>query len=540
MFSHATVQPTSEIIHHLQNLDFKKARISDILEHYKLKVGFEIHAQMNSRRKLFSNSLATQLAEANTHANMVDLAFPGMLPVLNEECLDIAIRMSLALNGHIPPFIKFDRKHYFYADLPQGYQITQKDHPIMSEGQLNFFNRFSEQQTLAIERIQIEQDSAKSFHDDVDFSYIDYNRAGMPLLEIVTYPEIDHPEDGKLAIKELQDTLKQLNISDANMEEGQMRCDVNVSLQGRSGSRVGGARVEVKNVLGIRFIEKAIEYEVRRHAELLSNGMPIKKETRRYDAIADRTISLRSKEEDIDYRFLVDPDLPKIYVTKERIEKNRQLLKPLPFDRKREVCEKYQLPVVDVRNVFNQSDETIQIFEDLVNYDPHTHVCQREPKQVYQYIYNTVYGNAVKKELDLAQLLNINFKKGQVLAMIIDLTETPGEKKLSPMNAKDLIYNIIDGKYPLSMSFDDIIKEEFGDISSADSLDYESLVESVLSSNQKAIDKINKKRKSGKGKKGDGSGPIMFLVGQVMQLTKKQGDPKLIEQIVREKLDLKE
>lgn len=201
------------------------------------------------------------MAEANVHASMLDLACPGMLPVLNTECLNKAIYCSLALNGNIPERTRFDRKHYFYADLPQGYQITQKDEPIMQGGFLNFFNRFGEPAQLAITRVQMEQDTARSFHEDPTLVYLDYNRAGMPLLEIVTEPHIDHPADGKLAVKEMQDMLKALHISEANMEEGQMRCDVNISLYKEG---FIGNRVEIKNVLGIRFVEKAIEFEIKR------------------------------------------------------------------------------------------------------------------------------------------------------------------------------------------------------------------------------------------------------------------------------------
>ena len=183
--------------------------------------------------------------------------------------MNIAIKCSLALEGQIAEKIKFDRKHYFYADLPQGYQITQKDHPIMQNGSLKFFNRNNDPGSLRIQRIQIEQDTARSFHDNPKFTYLDFNRAGMPLLEIVTEPEIYHPSDGKLAVKEIQELLKSLDISEANMEEGQMRCDVNISLFKKDGE-LQGKRVEVKNVMGIRFVEKAIEYEMRRHAEILA------------------------------------------------------------------------------------------------------------------------------------------------------------------------------------------------------------------------------------------------------------------------------
>ena len=201
----------------------------------------------------------------------------------------------------------------------------------MQNGHIKYFNRFGERSTLTVQRIQMEQDTARSFHDDPRYVYLDFNRAGMPLLEIVTEPEITHPTDGKLVIKELQDTLKALHISEANMEEGQMRCDINISL---FNGNVVGNRVEVKNVMGIRFVEKAIEFELVRQANLLKNGVQPEFETRRYDAMADKTVSMRSKNDDFDYRFLRDPDLPYFIINPKRVSAVQRVLanQVLPFD----------------------------------------------------------------------------------------------------------------------------------------------------------------------------------------------------------------
>jgi aspartyl-tRNA(Asn)/glutamyl-tRNA(Gln) amidotransferase subunit B len=322
----------------------------------------------------------------------------------------------------------------------------------MQRGELHYFDRFSQPSSLVIQRIQMEQDSAKSFHDDPSVSYIDFNRAGMPLVEIVTEPEIYHPEDGKLAIKELQDLLKSLNISEANMDEGQMRVDVNVSLRRKNGG-VQGERVEVKNVLGTRFIEKSIEFEIRRHAQLLAMGQEIPKETRRYDAAHDQTFLLRSKEEDIDYRFLVDPDIPMFRISKDRISKIKEEMPEVPFNKKLRLSEKYQLSISDVQTIFNHT-ETIPIFESLVT------SIKAEPKDIFKWMYNNVYGNVSKKDLDFMSVLQNNFKQGVLLADLIDLIEV--QKKLSASNGKSILYSIIDDKFDHDLSLQDIILEELG------------------------------------------------------------------------------
>ena len=269
------------------------------MESWNCTVGFEFHIQMNTVHKMFSTSLNTSGEEPNTHCNFVDLALPGMLPVLNEECLDLAITASLAMNGRILPKIKFDRKHYVYADLPQAYQITQKHYPIMMDGRLCFYDTYEQENHMLIERIQMEQDTAKSIYHGGKVM-IDYNRAGMPLLEVVTSFKPIHPNDAKLIVRELQELLKSLSISEAQIENGQLRVDVNLSVQGES---IESPRVEIKNVAGAKNCERAVEYEYRRHIAMLSRGEIPLPETRHYDAIEDRTITLRVKDEDPDYRF---------------------------------------------------------------------------------------------------------------------------------------------------------------------------------------------------------------------------------------------
>lgn len=259
----------------------------------------------------FSQSNITTMAashctfseDPNTQVAYLDMGLPGMLPMLNEKCLDQAIKCSLALKGEIPPWIKFDRKHYVYPDLPQGYQITQKHHPIMQNGRLDFFNSKDLATHVDIERVQMEQDTAKTIMKD-GMCLIDYNRAGMPLLEIVTEAQwISDPEDCKLLVREMQDMLSTLEISEAKAEQGQMRVDVNISVWHSNNNKIRSPRVEIKNVAGAKNVERCVEYELRRHAILLESGKNALPETRRYDATEGKTILLRTKTEDPDYRF---------------------------------------------------------------------------------------------------------------------------------------------------------------------------------------------------------------------------------------------
>lgn len=323
---------------------------------------------------VLSASLNTTSEEPNTHANFVDMALPGMLPVLNEECLDLAIKASLALGGRILPKIKFDRKHYVYADLPQAYQITQKHYPIMLDGRLFFYDYRENENHILIERIQMEQDTAKSIYKG-DKVLIDYNRAGMPLLEIVTAAKQTHPNDAKLIVRELQELLKSLGISEAQIENGQLRVDVNISVQGE---KYESPRVEIKNVAGSKNCERAVEFEYRRHIEMLSRGEIPLPETRRYEPDMDRTITLRVKEEEPDYRFFQDPDLPQITVTNERISRIHGILGEIPFDVKKRFCNQFGMDVPDVKNVF-RNPWSIEMFTRLV------WTLQIDPKLVYKW-----------------------------------------------------------------------------------------------------------------------------------------------------------
>lgn len=377
------------------------------MDDWKLLVGFEFHAQMKTKYKMFSTALCTSGAEPNTQANFVDMALPGMLPVLNEECLDLAIKASLGLGGRILPQIKFDRKHYYYHDLPQAYQITQKHNPIMKDGRLFFYDYEDNENHVLVGRIQMEQDTAKSIHKDGKV-YIDYNRAGMPLLEIVTDPATLHPEDAKLVVRELQELLASLDVSDAHIDLGQLRVDVNVSVQN---DNLIGQRVEVKNVAGAKNVERAVEYEFRRHIELLKNNKSPLPETRRWDAELNKTVTLRHKDTEPDYRFFQDPDLPCITVTNARISQAHKTLGEVPFEVKRRFCNTFGMDVSDVKVIF-KNPWSVEFFTRIV------WAVQVDPKTVYKWMYENIYGNCERKNLDFKQVIEDGFGTKRMIEFI--------------------------------------------------------------------------------------------------------------------------
>eukprot|EP01094_Clydonella_sp_ATCC50884_P028294 TRINITY_DN8443_c0_g1_i2.p1 TRINITY_DN8443_c0_g1~~TRINITY_DN8443_c0_g1_i2.p1 ORF type:complete len:505 (-),score=103.94 TRINITY_DN8443_c0_g1_i2:89-1603(-) len=301
----------------------------DKYEQYEAVIGIEVHAQLKSQTKLFSPARAIFAEAANSQVHLHDAAIPGTLPLLNAECVKLAVRAGLAFGSTINLRSCFDRKHYFYADLPQGYQITQQYHPLVSDGKLALENG----KDVRILRMHLEQDSGKSMHGAVPgLSLIDLNRCGTALVEIVSHPDMRSSEEAALYVRTLQNILFHTGVCDANMEEGSMRCDVNVSVRKR-GEQEFGTRCEVKNVNGVRFVRKAIEFELRRHVDLLEAGIRVDQETRSFDASRSITVPLRTKEMEVDYRYMPDPDLPPLVITEDFVRAIRDDLPELPTEK---------------------------------------------------------------------------------------------------------------------------------------------------------------------------------------------------------------
>jgi aspartyl-tRNA(Asn)/glutamyl-tRNA(Gln) amidotransferase subunit B len=343
--------------------DVSAYRIHGATGEWEVVIGLEVHAQVTSKAKLFSGASTEFGAEPNTQVSLVDAAFPGMLPVLNEECIRQAVRTGMALEAKINAWSRFDRKNYFYADLPQGYQISQLYHPLVGEGSIEI-EVGDGAKTVGIERIHVEQDAGKLMHDQhPSFSYVDLNRSGVALMEIVSKPDMRSPEEAGAYVRKLRSILRYVGSCDGNMEQGSMRADVNVSVR-RPGEGFG-TRTETKNVNSVRFIMQAIEYEANRQVDILEGGGAVVQETRLFDPDKGETRSLRSKEDAHDYRYFPDPDLLPLELTPDFLEECRASLPELPDAKRRRYEEALGLSVYNA-GVLTAEAETARWFEALL------------------------------------------------------------------------------------------------------------------------------------------------------------------------------
>lgn len=334
------------------------------MQSYETVIGLEIHVQLATRTKAFCADDASFGGAPNTHTSAISLAHPGTLPRLNEKAVEYAVRLGLALGCEINLNSSFDRKNYFYADLPKGYQITQDQHPICRGGQLTLHRPAAK--VIRIHHIHLEEDAGKSLHDQApDFSFIDLNRAGVPLLEIVTEPDLRSAEEAAACMETIRHLVRWLDISDGNMEEGSLRCDVNVSVR-KKGDPAFGTRCEIKNINSMRFARRAIEFETSRQIEILENGGIIEQETRGFDPASGLTFSQREKEQAHDYRYFPEPDLPPVRISGEKLEQIRAAMPPLPQALELELQSKHQLPAHDTEQLV-QDRQTAMYFQNLVS-----------------------------------------------------------------------------------------------------------------------------------------------------------------------------
>ena len=331
---------------------------------YEVVIGLEVHAQVLSKSKLFSSSPTKFGAEPNTQVSLVDAAFPGMLPVINEFCIKQAIKTGIGLKAKINKKSVFDRKNYFYADLPQGYQISQYKNPIVGEGTVILDMPYG-QRKIGIERLHLEQDAGKSIHDmDPKNTLVDLNRSGIALMEIVSKPDLKSLEEVNAYIKKLRSIMRYLGTCDGNMQEGSLRADVNVSVKKKNSEKLG-TRCEIKNVNSIKFMQLAIEYEANRQVDLIEEGQEIDQETRSFDAKKNKTRSMRSKEDAHDYRYFPDPDLLPLEVSDEFVEQLKSEIPELPDEKKKRFLEKFNLSPYEA-NILVSEIETSKYFEEVI------------------------------------------------------------------------------------------------------------------------------------------------------------------------------
>ena len=475
---------------------------------YETVIGLEVHAQLRTKSKLFCGDSASFGAEPNTHISEITLAYPGTLPKLNRQAVELAIRLGIACHCAIEHKNYFARKNYFYPDLPKGYQISQHTTPICKGGYVSIRSAAGEKH-IPLNRIHLEEDAGKSIHDlDDNNSCIDYNRAGVPLVEIVTEPAIYNAEDAAAYITELRKLVRYLDVCDGNMEEGSMRCDANVSIR-LKGEQKLGVKVEVKNLNSIRNVRKAIEYEVKRMIDLVEQGATVQQQTRSFDATNDTTFSLRSKEEANDYRYFPDPDLPPFIVSEEQLSSIKASMPALP----EVLVEKYKstlaLSDYDARIICDDK-ETIAYFESLTKETTH-----------YKAAANWLLG-PVKSYMNehAIQIDQFPVTPG-TLAKLISLVES-GRLSFSVASSK-LLHTLAENKSadPLQVA------TTLNLLQDADSGAIAGWVDAVLAS---MPDKVAEYKK---GKKG----LIGLFMGEVKKISKGKADPKVTTQLLTEKLN---
>ena len=475
---------------------------------YETVVGLEVHAQLLTRTKLFCGDSAAFGGEPNTHVSPVTLGLPGALPRLNRVAVEYAIRMGLACHSTIERNNYFARKNYFYPDLPKGYQISQHTTPVCIGGHVTIRTTAGERE-IRLNRIHMEEDAGKSIHDiDPSNTCIDLNRAGVPLIEIVTEPDIRSGDEAYAYLTELRKILRYLSICDGNMEEGSMRCDANVSVRLR-GETTLGTKVEVKNLNSIRNVRKAIEFESHRLIDLLAKGQPIQQQTRSFNAADGTTFALRTKEEANDYRYFADPDLPPFQVTDQFLESIRASIPPLPEELVIKYTRELQLPEYDARVIADDKDSA-GYFEQLIG-----------QTSGYKAAANWLLG-PVRSALNDK---NIQWKDVPVppanLAALITLVE---EGRISFSIAAERIFPVMmqePGRQPLDIAV------SMNLLQSSDTSEISAWIEQALAG---MPDKVSEYKK---GKKG----LIGLFVGEVKKLSKGKADPKLTNQLLLEKLE---
>ena len=471
---------------------------------YEVVIGLEVHAQVTSNSKLFSSSSTKFGAEPNTQVSLVDAAFPGMLPVINEFCVKQAIKTGIGLKAKINKRSVFDRKNYFYADLPQGYQISQFKDPIVGEGKV-ILDMPDGQKEVGIERLHLEQDAGKSIHDlDPKNTFVDLNRSGVALMEIVSKPDLRSPDEVNAYIKKLRSIMRYLGTCDGNMQEGSLRADVNVSVR-KKGSKEFGTRCEIKNVNSIKFMQMAIEYEANRQVDLIEDGQTIDQETRLFDTKKNETRSMRSKEDAHDYRYFPDPDLLPLEVSDDFIENLKSEIPELPDEKKKRFIEKFKLSPYEA-NILVSDIETSNYFENVIK--------KSDVKLATNWIIGELFAALNEKNLEITESPISAGNLSKLINLIKDGT-------ISGKIAKTVFEQMMEGdKDPKKIVEEKGLKQE------SDPKALEALIDKVIDDNR---DKATE-YKSGKVKL------FGFFVGQVMKVSGGKANPQLVNEILKKKL----
>ncbi|MGD8712782.1 MAG: Asp-tRNA(Asn)/Glu-tRNA(Gln) amidotransferase subunit GatB [Thiohalophilus sp.] len=470
-------------------------------------IGLEIHTQLATQSKIFSGASTAYGAPPNTQACAVDLGLPGVLPVLNKEVVNMAICFGLAIDAQIAPRSVFARKNYFYPDLPKGYQISQYELPIVEHGTVTIRLDDGSEKTIGVTRAHLEEDAGKSLHEDYHgMTGIDLNRAGTPLLEIVSEPDMRSAVEAVAYMKKIHALVRYLGISDGNMQEGSFRCDANVSVRPK-GQAEFGTRAELKNINSFRFVERAINFEVERQIDLLEAGGEVVQETRLYDADRDETRSMRSKEEAMDYRYFPDPDLLPVEISNEHIERIRETLPELPEAKKDRFVSDYDLKEEDAV-ILTSSREMADYFEKVAKHS-------NEAKLSANWVIGELSGYLNREDREIAD----SPVSAEMLAGIIQRIK---DNTISGKIAKDVFEAMWNGEGDA-----DAIIEKKGLKQITDSGELEAIVDKVIADNPEQVEQY----RAGKDK------VLGFFVGQCMKATRGKGNPAQLNQMLKDKLN---
>ena len=472
---------------------------------WEMVIGLEVHAQLNTSSKLFSSSPNQFGSEPNENVNFIDSGMPGMLPVMNFACIEMAIKTGFALNFNINKYSVFERKNYFYPDLPQGYQISQFEFPILTEGFINIDNE-GNQKKIRIERAHLEQDAGKSIHDiDPKFSFIDLNRVGTPLLEIVSYPDLSSAEEVVSYMSSLRQVLMYIDVCDGNMQEGSLRADVNLSVRKKGGEL--GTRCEIKNLNSFKFIRQAIEYEFKRQVDVIESGGKIEQNTMLFDTSTGETRAMRSKEFSHDYRYFPDPDLLPVNLTQDQIDKVKTSVGELPQAKLDKFIKDYNVDK-DIAKIITVEKQNAILFEKMIS---ETDV---KPKFIAAWLVGDIFAFIKENNLEVSSL---NEKTKE----ITDLLKLVSDDVISNKAGKEILPKVLNGQGKPS----DIVKE-LGLEQVSDSGELEKIIDEALIGEEENISKFQ----------GGSDRVLGYFVGKCLKATKGKGNPKLINKILLERL----
>lgn len=480
---------------------------------YDVIIGLEVHAQLLTESKIFCGCSTKFGEKPNRNTCPICLGMPGVLPVLNKKAVDYTIKTALATNCEIAPFSVFSRKNYFYPDLPKNYQISQYELPIAQNGYIEIElgeGTNKRIKKIGITRIHLEEDAGKLLHDEhgENYSYVDFNRTGVPLMEIVSKPDIETPEEASEYLRTLRSLLLYLGVCDCNMEEGSFRCDANISLR-RKGDKGLGTKVELKNMNSFKFVQKALEYEIKRQKELLESGEEVVQETRLFDASSGITISMRGKEEAHDYRYFPEPDLVPLRIDEGWIEKLRRELPELPRKKRERFMRDYKLPEYDAR-ILTISPGIANYFEECV----HRYGDRQKAKIISNWVMGEVL-RVLKGEDFGIERISITPERLVRMLKLMDLGVISGK----------IAKQVFEEMYQTGKDPEEIVKEK-GLIQVTDEEELLSVIEKILNANPELVENYRKGKEKLFG----------YFVGEVMKETKGKANPRLVNELLKKRL----